>query len=140
MARGYRARRTISAPQQRVWELLSDISAYPQWNRAVLEARGKIVEGGKVSLVSTASPKRTFTLTVSELSAPDRMVWTDGMPLRLFQGTRTYTLNRANGATEFSMTEEFTGPLAPLMMKVIPDLTESFEAFAESVKTAAEGG
>ncbi|MGB3184678.1 MAG: SRPBCC domain-containing protein [Ornithinimicrobium sp.] len=136
--RGYHAERTIAAPIERVWDLLTDISAYPQWNSSVVRARGDLEPGGTISLVSTVSPKRTFTLTVSEVSAPHRMVWTDGMPFGLFRGTRTYTLAQREGGVEFAMAEEFTGPLTPLMMKAIPDLTESFEQFAESLKSAAE--
>ena len=39
---------------------------------------------------------------------------------------------------EFSMTEEFTGPLAGLITTAIPDMTESFNQFADGLKTAAE--
>lgn len=37
------------------------------------------------------------------------------------------------------MAEVFSGPLAPLITKAIPDLTESFEMFADGLETAAEG-
>ena len=35
-------------------------------------------------------------------------------------------------------TEECPGLQAPMFTKAIPDLTESFELFADSLKTAAE--
>jgi len=37
------------------------------------------------------------------------------------------------------MAEVFSGPLAPLITKAIPDMTESFEIFADGLKSAAEG-
>ncbi len=120
------------------WELLTDAPGYSDWNPAVVSLDGTIAAGEKIKLVSIVSP-RTFTLKVAELTPPRRMVWADGMPLGLFKGERTYTLTPTDsGETEFSMVEEFTGPLAPLITKTIPDMTESFDKFADGLKVAAE--
>ncbi len=91
-------------------------------------------------LVSTVNPKRTFNLRVTELLPPERLVWASEMPLGLFRGIRTYTLTPAAGgsATDFAMTEVYTGPLAGLIGRSIPDLNPSFEAFADALKSAAE--
>lgn len=40
--------------------------------------------------------------------------------------------------TEFSMEEVFSGLLEPLISKSIPDMTDSFEQFADGLKRAAE--
>jgi hypothetical protein len=138
VATRYGVQRTINASPERVWELLTDARSYSDWNPAVVSIDGTIAAGEKIKLVSIVSP-RTFTLKVAELSPPHRMVWADGMPLGLFKGERTYTLTPVgDGATEFSMVEEFTGPLAPLITKSIPDMTESFDKFADGLKIAAE--
>jgi len=60
------------------------------------------------------------------------------MPLGLFKGERTYLVQPREGVTHFEMTEEYTGLLAPMFTKAIPDLTESFNLFANSLKSAAE--
>lgn len=99
---------------------------------------GPITEGGTISLVSTVNPKRTFRLEVTEMTAPTRMVWSDGMPLGLFKGVRTYQLIEQGDSTEFSMTEEFSGLLSGHITKAIPDMTESFNQFANGLKAAAE--
>jgi hypothetical protein len=92
-------------------------------------------------LTSSVKPKRAFKLTVTEFGPPHRMVWSDGMPLGLFKGVRTYRLTpQANGSTEFSMEEVFSGLLEPIISKSIPDMTESFEQFADGLRQAAEGG
>jgi len=134
----YHVERRIDAPPEKVWALLADASTYRDWNRAVLSIDGTIAAGGTVALVSIANPKRTFKLRVTELSAPTRMVWSDGMPLGLFKGERTYLVQPREGVTHFEMAEEYTGPLAGLFTKAIPDLTQSFDVFADSLKTAAE--
>ncbi len=138
MALRYHVERRIEASPERVWALLSDASTYGGWNRAVVSIEGTIATGNTISLVSTVNPKRTFKLRITEMAAPKRMVWSDGMPLGLFTGERTYLLEPREGVIHFEMTEEYTGLLSGLFTKAIPDLTESFNLFADSLKTAAE--
>jgi uncharacterized protein YndB with AHSA1/START domain len=138
MAMRYHVSRTIAAPVEKVWSLLTDASTYGAWNTAVISIEGTIEKGETISLVSIVNPKRSFNLKVVEMAAPNRMVWSDGMPLGLFRGDRTYELSEREGSTYFSMTEEYTGLLAPLFTKTIPDMTESFDLFADGLKNAAE--
>lgn len=131
--------RAIEAPAAAVWVLLADADSYADWNKAVLTIAGPIRQGNTISLISVADPKRAFKLKVNEMQEPTRMVWIAGMPFGLFTGRRTYTIaDTANATCEFTMVEEFTGPLAPFITKAIPDLTASFNLFADSLKTAAE--
>lgn len=137
--RSYQVARTIEAPAATIWDLLTDAERYADWNDAVISVEGPIELAATIKLVSTVDPKRTFKLKVREMRAPNHMVWTDGMPLGLFKGERTYTVSDAgDGRSDFAMIEEFSGPLAALVTKAIPDLTESFSTFADSLKTAAE--
>lgn len=139
MSRGYRVEREIDAPPERVWTLLTDAAGYTSWNATVLSLDGHVSEGGTIALVSEVNPKRTFKLRVSGVEPPTRMVWSDGMPLGLFSGTRTFlTEAGADDGTRFTMEELYTGPLAPLVTRAIPDMTDSFERFADGLKAAAE--
>lgn len=138
--RSYQTSRTIDAPATTVWSLLADAESYSEWNEAVVRIEGPIDHGRTIKLVSVVSPQRTFKLEVTEMEAPGRMVWSDGMPLGLFTGKRTYTLDdHGGGRTQFTMVEEFSGPLAGIVTKAIPDLTDSFDTFADGLKSAAEG-
>ncbi len=110
MAKGYHVSRRIDAPAERVWGLLTDASTYRDWNRAVVSIEGTIALGNTISLVSIVNPKRVFTLKITDVARPNRLVWSDGMPLGLFKGERTYRLDERDGATEFSMTEQFSHP------------------------------
>ena len=47
-------------------------------------------------------------------------------------------VDERNGVTSFSMTEEYTGLLAGLITKSIPDMSDSFVQFAAGLKAAAE--
>lgn len=137
----YAASITIEAPPERIWDILTDATAYPTWNSTIISLDGSIAEGETIALVSTLNPKRTFELSVSDVRAPMSMAWSDGMPLGLFSGVRTFTLEpRGDRSTEFSMREVYSGLLTPLITKSIPDMTESFEAFAADLKATAEAG
>jgi uncharacterized protein YndB with AHSA1/START domain len=129
----------INASAARVWAVLTDLPAWPKWNTTVPKVEGTIAPGNKVTVYTTASPGRAFPVKVAELTAPSVMVWTGGMPLGLFVGRRTYTLTEnAAGKTTFRMTEAFTGPMASMMTKSMPDLQPLFDEFAACLKRAAE--
>ena len=130
--------RHIEAPPETVWDLLADSSSYGGWNPAVISITGRIAVGEKLELVSVVNPKRSFKLEVMTMEPPTTMTWADGMPLGLFKGVRTYHLTPKDGGTDFTMTEEFSGPLAGLIIKSIPDLKASFDAFADGLKSGAE--
>lgn len=135
----YQVRRQINASPDKVWSLLSDADAWKEWNPTIISIEGPIAVGEKVKLVSTVNPKRAFSLSVTSMSPPNEMVWSDGMPLGLFKGERTYRISaQGEGASEFFMEEVYTGLLAPLITKSIPDMTDSFEQFADGLKAASE--
>lgn len=135
----FAVRISIRATPQRIWALLTDAGGYPRWNRTVSKVEGTIAPGGRVTLHATASPGRAFPLKVTGFEEPRRMVWTGGMPLGFFKGERTFQLEaRADGEVEFSMCEEFSGLLSPLISRSIPDLEPSFDEFARNLKQAAE--
>ena len=138
MPKQFHVTRTIAAPADKIWALLTNSSGYRDWNPSIVSLDGQIAPGAKIALVSTINPKRTFKLEVTELNRPTRMVWSSGMPFGLFTGRRTFTLTERGGSSEFSMTEAFTGPLAGLITRAIPDMTESFNQFADGLKTASE--
>ncbi len=135
----FAAMTVINAPASAIWGLLTDAPRYSDWNSTVTEVVGRIALGEKVTVTTKASPGRKFPLTVTEFESDHRMVWSGGMPLGLFTGTRTFTLTpRAEGDVEFRMVEQFSGLLAPLIERSIPDLQPMFNQFAADLKRRAE--
>ena len=139
MTKRFSASTRINAPTSAIWSLLTDAGGYADWNSTVDRVEGRIEAGGKVTVHAKVAPGRAFPLNVSELEPERRMVWSGGMPLGLFTGTRTFELSPvAGGAVDFSMKEEFTGLLAPLITRSIPDLQPAFDQFAADLKSRAE--
>ncbi len=128
----------IRSTPEAVWAILTDGAAWTTWNPTIEKLEGKIVPNGKLKVFAKLSPGQAFPVKVSEFTPPSRMVWTGGMPLGLFKGQRTYTLTPKDGGVEFAMREEFTGLMAPMITKSIPDLQPAFEAFAAALKVRAE--
>lgn len=129
----------IRAPAERIWSILTDAAAYPCWNSTVERMDGTIALGQKVTVTTRGPPGRAFPLMVTEFEPNRRMVWTGGMPLGLFKGTRSYDLTqRAANEVEFTMHEAFSGLMAPLIARSIPDLQPAFDQFAADLKAQAE--
>jgi uncharacterized protein YndB with AHSA1/START domain len=139
MTRSFATHIDIHQPADKVWRLLTDLPRWPQWNTTIERTVGTIERGAKVTVFVNQSPGRAFPLRVTELVAPHRMVWVGGMPFGLFKGTRVYEITEpAAGKAAFSMHEEYTGPLAGLIGKSIPDLQPAFDEFANCLKREAE--
>ena len=137
--KSYDASAAIQASSDAIWDVLTDARGYTQWDSGVVRVDGTIAPGEKITVVSSANPGRAFPVEVSEFEPGRRMVWSGGMPLGLFRGVRTFTLTpQAGGVTEFTVREEYTGPLLPLIWPSIPDLEPSFRQFATGLKDRAE--
>lgn len=128
----------IHAAPDRIWALLTDAPAYPSWNTTVDKVEGSIALGQKIKVFAKISPNRAFPVKVAELVPMERMVWSNGMPLGLFKGERTFTLTKKGDAVEFSMREVFSGLFSPMIERTIPDLQPAFDEFAAALKTRAE--
>jgi hypothetical protein len=138
--KSYEASSTIQATPEAVWAILTDGPNYSQWDSGVERVKGTIARGEKITVVSKAAPGQAFPLTVSEFVPAQLMVWSGGMPFGLFKGVRTFSLESSQGATKFTMREEFSGPLLPLIWGTMPDLGPSFAQFASGLKARAEAG
>ncbi|MEM8904993.1 MAG: SRPBCC domain-containing protein [Actinomycetota bacterium] len=129
----------IAATPDAVWAVLSDVTSWPAWDSGVTSVDGTLALGERITVSVAANPGRSFPLEVTELHPPHRMVWTGGRPLGLFRGERTYTVEPVDGGgSRFRMTERFSGLLAGLITRRIPDLQPSFDRFAAGLRATVE--
>jgi hypothetical protein len=129
---------TIQAAPEAIWAVLTDAAGYTSWNTTVSSVDGHIAPGETVTVRAKIAPGQAFPVKVATFDAPRRMVWSSGMPLGLFKGERVFELRPQNGVVEFSMREDYTGLMAPLITKSIPDLQPAFDEFAACLKARAE--
>jgi hypothetical protein len=130
----------IHARPDRIWAILTDAAGFPRWNSTVTSLEGTILLGQKLALKVALDPKRTFRPRVTKLEANEKMEWSDGFA-PMFKGVRTFSLKpKADGVTEFAMTEVLSGAMLPMIRGSLPDFAPAFEAFARDLKAAAEAG
>lgn len=135
----FAATASIHAAPDRIWLILTDAVRYPEWNPTVDKVVGRIALGERIALHVKLSKGRAFPVTVAAFDPPRRMVWRGGMPFGLFVGERVFELvPRANGVVQFGMREQFTGLLAPLIGRTLPNMQPAFDDFVTALKREAE--
>jgi hypothetical protein len=134
----FQASITIDAPPERVWDVLVDTKAWPEWDPSCERIEGDVALGATIKAFTKLSPGRAFPVKVAELVPHQRMIWTGGMPLGLFRGVRTFTLAPEGGRTRFALREVFSGPMLALIGKSLPDMTDAFQGFARGLKGRSE--
>ncbi len=135
----YSASTTINATPEAIWEILTDVARWAEWNTTVDKVEGEVALGKKVTVYAKVSPGRAFAVKVSVLEPPRKMVWTGGMPLGLFKGERTYTLEpKSDGSVAVTTSEVFSGLISPLITRSMPDMQPSFDEFVVALKKMSE--
>lgn len=128
----------INAAPETIWRILTDAEKYPDWDPGMVRLEGKVAPGEKI-VAHTKASSRAFPVTVSDFEPNRKMVWSSGMPLGLFKGSRTFSLEpQGSGSVKFKVEEVFTGVLLPLIGRTIPDLNPVFADFAKGLKAQAE--
>jgi hypothetical protein len=129
----------IAAAPERIWAILTDASRYPEWDPNAIRIDGQIAPGAKIVVYTKIAPDRAFPVTVKEFVPGKKMMWASGMPFGLFKGERSFTLTpQPDGRIEFSLREEFSGPLLRFIGSSLPDMTGAFQQFTAGLKARAE--
>ncbi len=135
----FKATATIQAPPEKIWSVLTKVSAWPEWDPNCDKVEGQAALGNKLKVFTKLSPGRAFPVKVTEFTPNRTMTWTGGMPFGLFQGVRTFTLKPvSDGNVEFTMHEVYSGPLLGLIGKSIPDMNQAFQQFCSGLKSRSE--
>jgi uncharacterized membrane protein len=132
----------IDAPQQRVWDVLSALEAWPQRIETVelveLLTPAPISEGSRVRLKQPRLPEGIWNVTVWD--APSYFEWaqkTSG--ITSVAGHRVKALEE--GRARLTLTLEMRGLLVPIVSLFYKKLTNRYmELEAQGMKRAAESG
>jgi uncharacterized protein YndB with AHSA1/START domain len=134
----FEATTSVAAPRAVVWSTLLATERWTSWDPQLDSVAGRLADGERLEIRVKDNP-RPFTLKVSTWEPQRRIVLTGGMPLGLFTGTRTYALADGGAGTTVTVRETYTGPLAGLIGRSIPDLQPSFDSFVSGLRRDAEG-
>ena len=137
----------IDASPERVWDVLTDVPAYPEWNPFIVEAAGTFAVGERLSLRLprlAAVFRMTLRPTVLEATPHRRlrfrmhMAW-PGIP-GLFDSEQTVSIAPQDGGVRVWEEARFSGVLVPLMTRSLNrDRSAGFSEMNARLKAHVEG-
>ena len=139
----YRTTFAVDAPAARVWEALTDLDRYPEWNPQITRIRGSLRPGERIDL-QLALPGRSpmdLTATVEEAQPGALLTWRGHVLARwLFEGYRRFEVEPvAPGRARVTHVEDVHGVLAPLFGLALGGRVQaSHDALDAALKTRAE--
>ena len=145
MAKQLRAEVDIHATPERVWQVLTDLAAYPRWNPFITRAEGEVRQGGRLTLRMQPAGGRamTFRPTVLEATESRRLRWLGHLLVAgLFDGEHSFTIRPlGDGQVRLVQQEDFRGLLVPLLARSLDRRTlPGFEQMNQALKRRAEHG
>jgi hypothetical protein len=128
----------IDAPAHKVWEVLTDFSAYPAWNPFVKSLIGEVQPGNKIKV---ALPGMNFQPKVLTFQPNRELRWIGNLLFKgVFDGEHQFLLTEnADGSTTFEQGEKFSGILVGLFSsKLDRDTKPGFESMNRALKARVE--
>ncbi len=134
----------INASAERVWQLLTDFAAYPQWNPFIRRAKGEAKPGArlKVYIQPSGAKGMSFRPTVLTAEANRELRWVGHLLVPgLFDGEHIFTIEPMGAnRVRFIQREILTGLLVPLFALWLEANTRrGFEEMNRALKARAEG-
>lgn len=132
----------IEAETGRVWNVITDLPGYADWNPFLVEGKGNLAPEGRLRLrMHVGNRSMVFSPTVQEVDAGRRVRWLGrfGLP-GIFDGEHVLDIEAIGvGRTRFTQHEEFRGILLPFLRSLLRSTSEGFQAMNEALKARVEG-
>jgi len=133
----------VAAGPTRVWEILTDFDAYPEWNPFIRRIAGGLTPGATLDAFMKPAGSRGMGFKPTVIAAePNRELrwlghlWVPG----LFDGEHVFRIEEiAPGRCRLHHSESFKGILAPLLIRFLESSSrKGFEAMNQGFKARAE--
>jgi len=133
----------INAGAERVWRMLTDFAAYPEWNPCIVEISGEAREGARLKATLRPPGTRgwTFRPVILRVDRPRELRWLGRLGLRhIFDGEHVFTIEPiTEKRVRFVQREIFSGLLVPFLAHMLDDKTlRGFEEMNRWLKKRAE--
>lgn len=132
----------IAAAQTVVWDVLTDLASFHEWNPFIVRAQGELVPGARLVLRMRPHGDRemTFRPRITSVDPQRELEWFGhlGVP-GLFDGRHHFQLEKTTTGTRLVQSETFTGGLVPLFSKGLHGGTRlGFVAMNQALRDRAE--
>lgn len=132
----------VTATAPAIWEVLSDISAWPEWNPLYTRAAGVLRIGAQLDLevAVPGQPKRMIRPVIADWVPNDQIHWNLRMLGGLVKTTRYLEIEQlTETGCIFTNGELFDGLLGRSIAKrMLRELREGFAAMGEALKARVE--
>jgi hypothetical protein len=132
----------IDAPPERVWAVVTDFAAYPEWNPFIRSISGALHEGAKleVRIEPPGARAMTFKPTVRAVEASREVRWLGRLVLpSVFDGEHSLRVEPLDGGrSRFVQSERFTGLIVGLFKGTLAKTEAGFELMNTALKARVE--
>ena len=129
----------IEAPPERVWDVMIDVSRWPEWTKSVSKVTvlggGPLRRDSRVRISQPRLPSADWKVTRFE---PGReFVWQTGTPL--FKSVATHTIEPSGEESRVTLSASWSGPLASAAGRLFLGRAQSYvEEEARGLKRRVE--
>ena len=132
----------IDATPAQVWDVLTDFSAFHDWNPFIFDADGRAEVGVRLTLRMRPEGGRPLTLrpTVLEAETGRRLRWRGKLGVRgILDADHRFTLEVIDDGVRLRQEETFSGVLVPFVARSLDRGTlPAFAAMNEALKQRVE--
>jgi len=131
---------TINASASKVWQVLTDFEAYPQWNPFIRQMTGAARPGEQL-MAELHSGGRTMTIrpTVLVVQPERELAWIGRLFIPgVFDGEHSFIIEPLGDRVHFVQSETFKGVLVPFSGAILSDTERSFQGMNQALKERAE--
>lgn len=131
----------INAPAERVWKILTDFTAYPEWNPFIQHVRGKAEQGSHVHVRISGAVRMKFKATIIKADKNRKLEWVGNLGIPgLIDGRHVFEIQRISPRkVRFIQSEVFSGLLIPVIaMKTHKSTRRGFAKMNQALKELAE--
>jgi hypothetical protein len=134
----------IDAPPARVWAVVTDFTAYPEWNPFIRRIGGELREGARleVRIEPPGARATNFKPTVRSVQANRELRWLGHLLVPgIFDGEHNLRIEPLEGGrSRFVQSERFSGLLVGFVKGTLAKTEVGFEQMNAALKARIEQG
>lgn len=134
----------IEAPPERVWQVLTDLPAHPDWNPFIRSISGDVRVGSRlrVRIVPPGGRGMTFKPVVTAATPGKEFAWLGKLAVRgVFDGAHRFVIDDLGGGrSRLTQGETFSGLLVRFLGGSLGATADGFDAMNRALKVRCEHG
>jgi hypothetical protein len=131
----------IEAPSSKVWQVLTDFDAYPEWNPFIRQINGTAIPGEQLTArMNFGGRTMTFSPTILVVQPEKELRWIGRIFIPgIFDGEHRFIIEPL-GENQVRVTqgEVFNGLIVPFSGALLKDTESGFKAMNQALKERAE--